>query len=268
MRETQKVIKYGAIAFAIFLIVSIFSSIYYVGFELGSVILNVSSDKENFDIKVFNDDVAILNVDIDCSKLVIKIGESLKVETNNKYIDIKQDSNKLSLIEKKRKLFEFSNNNEVTIYFPKTLTFDKVVIDNGAGSIDIEALLTKELDLEIGAGKVNIDSLKVSEKTSIESGAGEVIITEAELNNLELDQGVGKFTLNATLKGSNEIEAGIGELLLTLLDSKDNYQIKASKGIGSISIDDETQKNNTTFGNGINTISIDGGIGRISINFK
>lgn len=268
MSELQKIIKYFAIAFAVFITVSIFSAIYYIGFELGNTIIGIPSNNSNFDINSFDRDAAVLNIELGSSKLIIKSGKELKVEINKEYVTSKQTNNKISIVEKKQGVFKKIKNNEVTLYIPNDMKFDKVCISDGAGTIDIEKLKTKILALEIGAGKVNIDSLIVSEQTSIESGAGEVIIHDSRLHNLDLDMGVGKFTLNTIMSGKSEIDAGIGSLNINLLDSKDNYKIKLSKGLGSISIDDDNVTNDKIYGNGASLVDIDGGIGSINVHFK
>ena len=76
-----------------------------------------------------------------------------------------------------------------------------------------------------------------------------------------------KVELNAKLTGSTDIEAGIGELDVNINAPKEDYKIKASKGIGSITIDKEGISDDTIYGNGENYIKIDGGIGSIKITF-
>lgn len=194
-------------------------------------------------------------------------GKSLKVESNNKYIKSKTANNKLSVTEKRHSIFKKKDNEEVIIYIPKDITFDKVYISNGAGTINIENITTRDLELELGAGKLEIDKLITYDNTEIEGGAGEVMIKNAKLYNLDLDVGVGKFTLNASILGSSNIDAGVGELNINLLDHKDNYSIYTEAGIGSIRIDGVNVKNEANYGTGANKIDIDGGVGSININF-
>ena len=47
------------------------------------------------------------------------------------------------------------------IYVPSDFTFDRVIIDAGAGKVNIEELSTKELYLSFGAGKAEINNLEV-----------------------------------------------------------------------------------------------------------
>ena len=80
--------------------------------------------------------------------------------------------------------------------------------------------------------------------------------------------GVGKSTITANITGNSKIDSGVGSLNLNILDSKDNYKLKLSKGIGTIKVNNEEVKDNETFGNGFHTLTIDGGVGEININFK
>lgn len=103
MSKGQKVIKNLAIVFAIFLIVSI---IYNLMYGVSFLINN-----ENKDNNLFNLDVnmnKVINIDISSSNLIIKKGDLFKAETNNKYISVKQDSNRLYIKERKHGIFENS----------------------------------------------------------------------------------------------------------------------------------------------------------------
>ncbi len=266
MNSAQKVIKYLAIALAISLIASIFMGIYHVVGAFGGLLTNNTSG-EGLNINDYPASSNILSIDIKASKLKIIEGEYLKVESDSEYITSSQDYNKLAITEKPHSILNKKNDEETTIYVPKDMTFDKVYISSGAGTINIETIATHDLELELGAGKLEIDKITTYNNTNIESGAGEVIIKNAKLSNLDLDAGVGKFTLNTSLTGTSKIDAGVGELNLNLLDSKENYSIYTETGIGSIMIDGNNVKDESTYGMGSNKIDIDGGVGSINIKF-
>lgn len=266
MSTAQKIIKYLAIAFAISLIVGIFMGIYQAIGIVGGSLTN-STGGDGLRINDYPNTASILSVNVKTSNLRIVEGDSLKVETNNKYISSHQDSNKLTVTEKNKSNFNSKDKEEVIIYVPKDMIFDKVYISNGAGTINIENITAKDLELEIGAGRLRIDKITTYTNTEIEGGAGEVTIKNANLSNLDLDVGMGKFTLDASIKGNSNIDAGVGKLNISLLDSKDNYSIYAETGIGSITVDGYSIKDEHTYGTGINKIDIDGGVGSIDINF-
>ena len=266
MNEAQKVIKYFAIALALFIIVSIISGILFGITSIGKIFSsNETEVTDKMEESSFSSEVRNLNIDIVSSDIVIKLGDSFKVMTNNSNIQIKQDINSVKIVEKKHHLFNDYDQSQLVIYIPNKI-FDKVTIDGGAGNVNIESLITQELSLDLGAGKVEINQLTVLNNTEIESGAGEVKLDNSILNNLELDMGVGKFSLEAKLLGNSEIDHGIGEFNLSLLGK--DYQIHVDKGIGSVTVNDTEVKDNETIGSGINKIKINSGIGSIKINFK
>lgn len=267
MSGLQKTIKYLAIAFALFLIFNIMSGIIY-GL---SVFSNIFKDKEELrpleEIKELTEsDASLLNIDLKATNLVIKVGDTFKVETTNKYIETKQDKEKIYITE--RNYNWFKEQPELIVYVSNNMILDSVQINGGAGKIEIESLQTKKLDLNLGAGKVNINNLQVLNKTIIEGGAGSVDIKNSILNNLDLNMGIGKFSVDAKILGNSDIEQGVGSIDLNLIGTSSDYQIYIEKGLGSIYIDGKNVKEDETVGNGMNKIDIDGGVGSINIDFR
>lgn len=105
MTTAQKVIKYLAIAFAIFLIINIISAILWglFGFTFIFGLHNTDNDTireqsviTNYEYK----DIDTLDIDIDFSSLIIKTGEEFKVEGNNEYLRCIQDNRTIHIEEK------------------------------------------------------------------------------------------------------------------------------------------------------------------------
>lgn len=255
MTTFQRIIKYFALALAFVIIVSIIGGIYAL-----TTVFDYDRDYK-YDESKFDSSANILVVDLKKTNLTIKKGDELKVETSNKRIDVKKSNNRLIITERGSFL---SQTESVIVYVPEELIFDIVDIDTGAGKLSIYDLKSRNLDLDMGAGKVEIDNITISDDASIDGGAGEVIITNSNLTNLDLDVGVGKFTIEGRLNGRSDIDAGVGELNIRL-DNLNDYSIHVTKGIGNISIVGENIKNDTIYGNGTNKLEIDGGIGSINI---
>jgi len=234
MTTAQKIIKYLAVAFAIFLIMTIISAILSVILAL-SGILGLKTAVQNSSTELIattfeNAEIDTLNIDIAFTNLTIKQGEILKIETDNSNIDCKQKNQELHLEEKDYKWFSYNNvEKELILYIPEDLEFEKV--------------------------KIN-------------AGAGKVTILSGKINDLDFDMGVGEANITADLLGKSEINAGVGELNINLQGEKESYKIKADKGIGSIKIDGKEVSNGEVYGDGENYIEIDGGIGSINIYYK
>lgn len=276
MKTTQRIIKYFAILLAILIIISIVSALLF-GLNIFSGILGLTkeniSNKENSEIltsveteKYFeNRQINNMKIELYYANLIIEVGNNFHVQTNTNNIEYKQSNNQLVVKEKNANLFNSNNQRTITITIPVDTVLDTVSIEAGAGEIQIEKMATKNLELEIGAGTVNITDLQVTQKAKIEGGAGRLEMLSGEIANLDLEMGIGDLMLATSLSGNNKIDAGIGKLELTLTDGLDNYVIRANKGIGSIKIDGNEINNNVEYGNGKTHLKINGGMGSIEV---
>lgn len=267
MNQVQRIIKYFALALAGLLIFSIILGIMNVIGALSSIFYDKDIELGKIELLEVSGSFLELDIEMFASNIIFKEGDTFRIETNNKNIYTKEDENKLEIIEKKLNFFNKTNTGDLIIYVPLGFVFDEVSIETGAGVLEIENLFIKELDLNLGAGKVTIDRLNIYNEINIEGGAGEIVIDNSNINNLDLDMGVGKVALTSELKGNNEINAGVGELELNLIGSKDEYKIKVDKGIGSAIIDNSSINSGTYYGNGNRLLDINGGIGSIKIGF-
>lgn len=271
MSTAQKIIKYLALALAFFLIVNIISGILMGLNELASALgLRKSNNNktgylEEITTDLVNSDIATLKIDIDYADLKIKRGETFKAESNNKDILCTQNNNQIIIKEENHNWMSNKESSELVIYIPEDMIFDAVKIETGAGEINIADLITKELSFEIGAGKVEIEKITVLDKAKIDGGAGKVEILSGEIHNLDLDMGVGELELTSKLTGNNDIDAGVGRLEINLTDGLDNYHLKVSKGLGSITVDGKETEDGKEYGNGESYIKVNGGIGAIEI---
>lgn len=271
MTSAQKIIKYLAIAFALFLIVTIVSTILGAFYAL-SGFLGLKQERKTesgqMNITTFeNNNVTTLEIDVAYSNLTIKTGDFLRCDTNNSNIRCKQGNQKLQIKEKSHSWFSNKENQELIIYVPEALEFEKVKINTGAGKIGIENLTTDHLEIKLGAGKTEIENLTVLEDCDIEGGAGTINILAGTIHNLDLDVGVGQASLCMNLLGKSDIDAGIGKLDIDLQKAKEDYKIEVDKGLGSIRIDGEEVTDSRIYGNGENFIDIDGGVGSIRVDF-
>ena len=273
MTSAQKIIKYIAVAFAIFLVITIISSILGAFYVMSGIFglkndIKIQTTEEMIITNLDTNDLETLEINVAFSNLTMKIGKYFKVETNSDDIKCEQNGKSLEIKEKKYKWFSSNNSNEILIYIPEDFEFEKIKINSGAGKINIENLNTKKLDFELGAGETEIDNLNISKSCNIDGGAGKLDILSGKINNLDLDMGVGKINLCSTLIGKSEIDAGIGNLNINLQGNKDDYKIKSDKGIGSIKIDRREILDGEVYGNGDNSIEVNGGIGSIEITLE
>ena len=267
MSEWQKAIKYLAMAFAVFLCVSIIGGICA---GLAPVLYLVSGKSEK---TVQEQPFAVtgqentLFIEVGAAQLNIREGDAFHVDSNIKNLTVEEKNGSIEIVESASG-FPFSSNARLDVVIPRGKVFEKVDITTGAGEVDIHALSAGTLYLELGAGEVEIDRLTVSSSAKIDGGAGSLSIENADIANLILNMGVGELDLTGRIRGRSELDMGIGESELTLFGSAEEYCITLNKGLGEASIAGKKVKDGTVFGTGENTLDVDGGVGEIRISFR
>lgn len=269
MKQAQKIIKYLAIGFGIFLTINIIGWIVFGVFSLMGINQIGNMMGRNVDMITYNEeyqDIENIKLDIKYAELTIKEGETLRVEAEkvNEDWKIKQDGKTLKISNVGKSWGVYNDTPILIIYIPETIKLEKTEIDFGAGRADIQYLGSRILDLDFGAGKVTINNI-IAERADIECGAGEVIIENADLNNLKLEAGVGKLEYFGDIRGKSKINCGVGEIELKLKGGIDNYTFSLERGIGEMNLNGESIKKDTNIGNGDNYIEIDGGVGAVRI---
>lgn len=275
MTTAQKVIKYIATAFAVFLIITIISAILSGGYALLNAfgLIHTNNNIVTEDLKVISNEVkeiSTLKLDLSFTNLEIKTGDNFKVETNNSKITFTNNNGSVKIKEENHNWL--TNNNRVSnliIYLPEDMiSLDETKIETGAGNINIKRLNTQSLYLELGAGDVKIENLTVTEEAKIDGGVGRTELKSCKINSLKANLGMGEFVFNGILTGKSEIDSGVGAINIDLIDNKKNYKIDVSKGLGNVTLDGQKLEMDKVYGTGENYLDIDGGIGEIKINFK
>lgn len=225
MTTLQRCIKYGAIAFAIFLIVSIFSGIIgVIGIFAG--VDKLTSDKPMEGITFTADDIYELDIDLAAVDFVIRTGDTFSVENVNENIECYVDDHTLVIEEKG--IFHTSDTRKVVLEIPSDVRFSEVEINGGAGKIEIDQLYTEKLDIDMGVGDMTICT-SVDKKCDIDMGVGNIEITllgTVDDYTIDLDKGIGSAKLNGKEMKNNsiygngdcqvDIDGGIGKIDLVI----------------------------------------------------
>ncbi len=267
MTDTQKIIKYFAIALAILLIVSIFigiisafSSVFYL---FGGADGNVTGD-----VRVIyeGDAPRSLDIEIKAATLSVQKGETFSVSCNNKKITARMDGDTLEIKDKSGSLTT-KNETVLAVTLPEDAMFGQFPLEIGAGDIDIDTLTANVMELEIGAADFEAGYLAAKTRIDADLGAGDFKVLSGYLNVPDFELGVGKTSITATFEGDGNFECGVGSFDLVIYGSPSRYTILPASGIGTCTVDGETVSGGTAVGDGGNVIRIDGGIGKIDVSF-
>lgn len=265
MTTFQKVIKYLAMAFAIFLTVSIIGGLFSIlglfgGFFGGDA---VTDDIQTYAV---SSDIHGLEVNVGAADFTIKQGEKFLVESNLKHLTV-EDKNGVLYVEETKKFGSTYNSALLTLYIPTDTMFEKINIKAGAGKLTVEHLSSDSINFELGAGEAVIESLVAASDVNIEGGAGKITIADGELHDLDLDMGVGQLNLTSALTGDCVFDLGMGESNIIVIGERENYELSIERGIGSVTVDGEGVSNLKEQDGNENSIDISGGIGAINLKF-
>ena len=212
-------------------------------------------------------DIHSLDISINAATFSIKLSDKIAIESNLKYLLVKEENGVLTIFEEARRNADYRDA-ELILYLPANVIYENVSIETGAAAMNVETLSAVSLTLGLGAGNINFKHLNVTQHADIEGGAGEINILDGTLNNLNLEMGIGELNMTAALLGSNQLEFGVGDANLTILGSKDDYRMDIEKGIGSVTVDGQKVTDFGSSGNGKNFLEIDSGIGAVNLKFQ
>ena len=254
MKTSQKIIKYLALALALFLIVTIISSIMaglYGIYQVFNFKIEPRAIKYEEKSCGKTKNIKSLDVKLDYGNLEIIKGETFKMESSYKNVTCTNNDGKVTI--RMNNKFNFKNNKvSLKVYIPGDVKLDRIKAENNFGKTNIEYINAKKVDLDFGAGKTKIKDI-VSDSTNIDTGTGLF--------------GVVKSDITSKIIGTSKFDTGIGSLSLNLIGNSDNYKIIVDKGIGDVKIDGANMPDNSVNGNGNNIIDINSGIGEIYVNY-
>lgn len=272
MTTTQKIIKSLAIALALFLVISIFSIIFGLSREIISSINNDKKESELLEeyttISNNINNIESFKIDISNDDIEIKKGEKFEVKTNDPDVKFYHENSIVKIKSDKTFSWHLSNSSRGTIiiYLPNEFNISELDLNLGAGKIDIDKIFVETLLMDLGAGAMTAKEINVNEKATINGGAGNINIYSGTINNLNLKLGAGNASIESDLTGSNTLTTGVGKLNLGLSRSKDNYKFDINKGLGNIILNDFNVSEDTLIGDGETKIKISGAVGNIIIN--
>ena len=158
MTTGQKIIKYCAMTFALFLILNILNGICSAVFCVAGLTGKNNSEymKKGAKEYVIEEDVTELKIDLSVAELEIKTGDELKVETNHRYIQCRVDDGCLVIQEKRPFLGMNAKGMNVCLTIPESMVWESIDMDAGIGDVTIEDVSLNNADIDIGIGELDL----------------------------------------------------------------------------------------------------------------
>ena len=96
-------------------------------------------------------------------------------------------------------------------------------IDGGAGEVDIKNAQCEKLMVDMGAGELKVKDSKLSGKMTVDGGAGEIEVINTNTGGLDIECGVGEFTYSGRVEGDIKVDGGDGECTLDLENPSSDF---------------------------------------------
>lgn len=234
-----------------------------IGAICGRAFYSESSDKKENYSQNF-DSVDIQNIKVDSGLMNLRVERS---QDDIKNIGV----NGTNLI--KNRLKCEVRNGTLTIEYKKKRLLDFIdtpFLDGGKDIADANITITvpdkvfDKIDIEAGVGTTEIDDITVAE-FDFDGGIGESSFTYMDiLRNADIDVGVGEFYFSGELNGDIDIDSGVGSVTMDIDGYKLDYNINYDKGVGDV----EINGSNIESTNEKHKIDIDCGVGEVNLNFK
>lgn len=211
---------------------------------------NTSVDGKKAEESVYAaNQVKNLQMDIGAAKLVIKEGqdaENINVKLNKGYkkhftSSLHDDTLKVS--------YQYPENNAmirsdwnalITVELPRGMQLSETNLMIGAADVkfDLEdaGFSTETLVIDVGAGKLEADDIRVSRIADITIGAGNVELDGGEYQDISLDCGMGTFELDGSVNGNLDAECSMGSILIELDGYEEDYNYDLSCDMGELRI--------------------------------
>ena len=277
MTGFQKFIKYAAIAFGIYLSITIVLVLLGIanGLVKGSKqsVTEIVENMDEDDLKNISQeytDITNLEIDLENIEFIIKKGETFKIEGTNipDKVEIKQDGNTLKINDNKAFSNFYTVNNALTIYIPENQKLNNVDIEANSVLLDIERLNATNLKLETYNNYCKIDELLV-DNLEMNNEYGKIEILKSEVNTFNFDSESGIEDIHMKIAEKAEVDLESSNTNMTLIGSLENYQINHKKLFGNTYIQGkEFLSTREPIGNGNVKINLETEYAEMNIDFE
>lgn len=278
MTGFQKFIKYAAIAFGIYLSITIVLAL--LGIARGLVraskndeFKDIVTDREEYkteDITRTYENIRNLEVNVEETELIIRNGETFRIEGTNipDRMEIEQEGNQLSISDEELPSSFFDGNMVMTIYIPEDTKLDTIDLEINYVPADIQKLNATNLKLDIYNNYCEIDEI-IADNMEFKNEEGNIDIYNAEIGRLLFDSESGVEDVSLDITENAEINLEYSYTDMNLIGKQEDYQISTKNQAGNIYIDGETITFNAeTWGSGSTKINLDNVNADIFISFR
>lgn len=197
----------------------------------------------------------------------------VKVFRKNGEVNCKMDGNTLSIKENKNHYAHINKVEiQVLLPEGMQFKNMNIDVDAGEVTSSYGDLKSESATLNVDAGDAHMDNLQVENALNAKVGAGSIEVNNLKAKDIDLNCGVGEIDIDGKVTGNITGECGIGEVSMNLDGKEDEYNYKLDCGIGEIDLGSDTYSSlgrEKNIDNGAkNEMRLHCGIGKINVEYN
>lgn len=255
---------------------------------VGGVDINGINRKDyvyDFNSEYNNEEITSINIDLSIANLQIRRGNTFAIDAKNmnkKTFNCFVDDNVWTIKDDRDNSFKVfghvvpffdnadsSKKYSVIIYIPDNFKPENLIIEIGAGKVELCDMEADNIDFELGAGELIANQLAVKNESSLQVGAGSIDIKDLTTKDATFDCGVGEIDIQGDIRGNSNVDCGVGYISIKLKEPENRYDFSLSCGLGNVSINGDnysfTSDSNIFGSDAEYDFNIDCGVGSVEV---
>lgn len=150
----------------------------------------------------------------------------------------------------------WDTSDKIYLYLPKETALEYADIEVGAGYIESVGLTARDLNIDVGAGVCDVDSLTVDDTAVLNVGAGTIRVDQLTCDTADMDIGAGKLEIEdimiakeadidlgmgtveigGIIEGDLNVDCGMGTVMLDLDDAEQDHNFDIDCSMGEVKV--------------------------------
>jgi hypothetical protein len=158
---------------------------------------------------------------------------------------------------------------EITI--PNDFIANELSLSLGAGELKADAIVGDRISIELGAGSCRVYQVIARESLSVDVGAGSMEINGMDVKDLNMSCGAGRIFAEGRITGNGDVDCGVGEITLDLIANPDLYHFTVDCALGQVRINGDYYNFSTSINHNKMadyTFNVNCGIGKVNLDMN
>lgn len=230
--------------------------------------------------ETYTEEIESLNLELAAGTLTVKEGDSFRIEAKNipeRYYEFYVEDKTLHVDKKDHDWFFFDwfdwdsyDDTSITVYVPKGFEAKEMDLEVSAGTVTIDSIVAKNAEIKMNAGKVSGSNVTISDSGKVKVNAGTLELEDVNFHDTKIQQNAGAATLSGSFTGETKAECNAGSMTIKANGTEKEYNFQIESSAGSITLNGERYSNTKSEidNNANNEFDVECNAGSITISTK